>query len=478
MKAFISILILFVSWSLSMGAATATYTDGVTQIFNPSNTRAGMNVGSITGDPSTVNNGDVWYATSDHTIRLRINGATEALATKEWVITQGYGNAQADEVVFLDGSTPMTGLLSFTGTTHPGIRLNQLTTAQQDAMTPLSGYFIGNTTTGLPSYYNGSAWITLGGGSNRTIADLSTVLSTSTWTLVSGTDYYGSTSAARTIVLPGSPTAGDLINITQLIVTSGPITVTLPMVYRAGTASTTTSISLPTGNHALSFEYVNATWVLKDTGVDAEAANTVYGNPTAGALNPVFTPTPVVDSITVDSEAYDATNWNGDDTVPTKNDVRDHLVLLAPLASPTLTGTPAAPTAAAGTDTTQIATTAYVQDEVDSTLTGSHTTPSTTNPLAPTWTGPTHVVFYGATGEIDLPAASGYTGRGIIVYNTGSFTVSLDPDASEVIVRDGTVQTGGVTITLSSGAGNYVALLSDGVRWITLGYKGTLAAGS
>ena len=36
----------------------------------------------------------------------------------------------------------------------------------------------------------------------------------------------------------------------------------------------------------------------------------------------------------------------------------------APLASPTLTGTPAAPTAAADTNTTQIATTAYVQTEI------------------------------------------------------------------------------------------------------------------
>jgi len=35
----------------------------------------------------------------------------------------------------------------------------------------------------------------------------------------------------------------------------------------------------------------------------------------------------------------------------------------ATLASPTLTGTPAAPTAAAGTSTTQIATTAYVQNQ-------------------------------------------------------------------------------------------------------------------
>ena len=36
----------------------------------------------------------------------------------------------------------------------------------------------------------------------------------------------------------------------------------------------------------------------------------------------------------------------------------------APLASPTFTGTPAAPTAAQGTNTTQVATTAMVQSEV------------------------------------------------------------------------------------------------------------------
>ena len=39
--------------------------------------------------------------------------------------------------------------------------------------------------------------------------------------------------------------------------------------------------------------------------------------------------------------------------------------LKAPLASPGLTGVPTAPTAALGTDTTQIATTAFVQDAVD-----------------------------------------------------------------------------------------------------------------
>lgn len=113
-----------------------------------------------------------------------------------------------------------------------------------------------------------------------------------------------------------------------------------------------------------------------------------------------------------------------------------------------------------------------------STQTSTHASPSTTNPLSPTWSGDVHTVWYGATGTINLPAASTYSGRGILIYNTGSFTITIDPNGSEVVVRDGTAQTGGVNFTLSSGAGNYVALICDGARWITLGYKGTLSVGS
>ena len=46
---------------------------------------------------------------------------------------------------------------------------------------------------------------------------------------------------------------------------------------------------------------------------------------------------------------------------PSQNAVFDGLALKAPLADPTFTGIPAAPTAASGTNTTQIATTAFVQ---------------------------------------------------------------------------------------------------------------------
>lgn len=51
---------------------------------------------------------------------------------------------------------------------------------------------------------------------------------------------------------------------------------------------------------------------------------------------------------------------NSDTSIATQKAVKAYVDLKAPLASPALTGTPTAPTAAAGTNSTQIATTAYV----------------------------------------------------------------------------------------------------------------------
>ena len=63
-------------------------------------------------------------------------------------------------------------------------------------------------------------------------------------------------------------------------------------------------------------------------------------------------------------------------------DVQTQLNTKAPLASPTLTGTPKAPTATAGTNTTQIATTAFVQTAVSNLVNGAPETMNTLNELA------------------------------------------------------------------------------------------------
>ena len=59
--------------------------------------------------------------------------------------------------------------------------------------------------------------------------------------------------------------------------------------------------------------------------------------------------------------AYDATGWNGASFAPTANVLRDKIETLAPLASPTFTGNPTAPTQLTSDDSTRIATTAYAR---------------------------------------------------------------------------------------------------------------------
>lgn len=93
-----------------------------------------------------------------------------------------------------------------------------------------------------------------------------------------------------------------------------------------------------------------------------------------------------------------ATNFATKDTLPTGNagkivkgteldtefnNIATAVATKADLASPTFTGTPAAPTAAAGTNTTQLATTAFVQavggrivQTVTSVFTGTYSTTS------------------------------------------------------------------------------------------------------
>ena len=83
------------------------------------------------------------------------------------------------------------------------------------------------------------------------------------------------------------------------------------------------------------------------------------------------------------------------------------------------------------------------------------------------------ILFYGATDTVNLPTAA-ITGQNIIIYNTGSFTITIAPASGEVIVVNGTAKAANGTFTLSSGVGNFVVLFSDGVRWTTFGYKGTL----
>lgn len=89
---------------------------------------------------------------------------------------------------------------------------------------------------------------------------------------------------------------------------------------------------------------------------------------------------PVAGQVWVESDV----NINTIDTTTlyTKTEVDSALLLKANLASPTLTGVPSAPTAAAATNTTQIATTAFVRTEVSNLVASAPTALDTLNELA------------------------------------------------------------------------------------------------
>lgn len=62
---------------------------GVKQTFAPNGTTAGINVGSVAGDPSAPANGDLWYDSTANELTARINGANVALGAGSSGITVG-----------------------------------------------------------------------------------------------------------------------------------------------------------------------------------------------------------------------------------------------------------------------------------------------------------------------------------------------------------------------------------------------------
>ncbi|MFA5888745.1 MAG: hypothetical protein WC857_00725, partial [Candidatus Paceibacterota bacterium] len=60
------------------------------------------------------------------------------------------------------GATTLSGLLSFIGTGHAGLKLNNLTTTERNLLTPASGMTFFNTTLGKMQVYNGTTWKNVG----------------------------------------------------------------------------------------------------------------------------------------------------------------------------------------------------------------------------------------------------------------------------------------------------------------------------
>lgn len=70
---------------------------GTKKTFSPDATNAGLNVGSLAGNPSSLANGDLWYNSSGNVLNARINGSTVSL---------GAGGSGATISTGVDASKP------------------------------------------------------------------------------------------------------------------------------------------------------------------------------------------------------------------------------------------------------------------------------------------------------------------------------------------------------------------------------------
>jgi hypothetical protein len=107
-----------------------------------------------------------------------------------------------------------------------------------------------------------------------------------------------------------------------------------------------------------------------------------------------------------------------------------------------------------------------LSQRVGTTWAGTTEAPITTNPYSPTWTTETLAVVYGANGTVNLPALATYDGAAVVVITPGSFTVTMNPNGSEVIWKDGAALAGGADDTITGSAGLMTTYLARGGRWV------------
>lgn len=132
------------------------------------------------------------------------------------------------------------------------------------------------------------------------------------------------------------------------------------------------------------------------------------------------------------------------------------------LASPTFTGTPAAPTAAAGTNTTQLATTAYVQGELTDMATAASVSPAfsaLSDGATITWaTAGARVnhatVTLGGNRTLDI--------TGEVDGAQGVLIVTQDGTGSRTLSLPGIEVGGGITLSTAAGAVDVLAWICSG----------------
>jgi len=312
--------------------------------------------------------------------------------------------------------------------------------------------------------------ITLKGATDKT---WNWVNSTDAWTssehidLASGKAIYiAGTSVLNASTLGSGVTTSSLTSVgtlTALTVSgiatfSGTIAGASPFIFEGATADdheTTLAITDPTADRTITIPDVTGTVV------------------TTGNLSAI---TALTDGTTATTQSANDSSTKVATTAFVMTEVGDY----APLASPTLTGTPAAPTAAADTNTTQIATTAYVQTELGDYATLASPT-LTGTPAAPTAAADTNTTQIATTAYVqtelgalssDSIADADDDTKIQVEESSDEDKIRFDVAGSEFVVMDGSTVdvTGNVidNIALNAQSGTtYTFVLADRGKLVT-----------
>ena len=368
--------------------AGATFTG---EVITPASTtsNAGLTITPGTA-PTSPTNGEIWATTSD--LQIRLNGVTETIAEQSWVTSQGYLTSTDLTPYALKAGATFTGLVTTVASTTTTAGLNVPHGAAPT--TPVNGD-VWSTTGGLFWRQNGSTKQAMNLGDTQTVSG--------NVTFSNANNTFGSSTAAGTInVGTGATISGSTkaINIGTAGVSGSTTNVTVGSSVAGAGVSVTVNGSLTTtgasqniGNStaASTINIGSGATISGSTKAINLGANGVAGSTTAitigsttGSSSTTLQGSTVGVTLAADTnttglattafvvgQAGSATPLvNGTAAVGTslRYARQDHVhptdTTRAPLASPTFTGTPAAPTATAGTNTTQIATTAFVQQEV------------------------------------------------------------------------------------------------------------------
>jgi hypothetical protein len=297
----------------------------------------------------TVNGDSGWVLTTNDPITLNTTALSFVQFTGAGQITAGSGITKTGNTLAIDTSVvdTLTGTQTLTNKTLTSPVLT--TPAIGSGGFTLAGASSGTTTVITSAAASGTVTIPAG---TDTLVGLAAIQTLTNKTLTSPTI----NTPTLTAPVLGTPSSGTLSNCTGLPISTGVSGLAANIATFLGTPSSAnlfSALTTKTGN--------TSNVVFSDaptfTGVPAAPTaaadtNTTQLATTAFVIGQASAVTPIVDgTATIGTSLRYA---RADHIHPTDTS-------RAAVASPTFTGTPAAPTAAAGTNTTQLATTAFVQ---------------------------------------------------------------------------------------------------------------------